>query len=666
MSEVVVKRTLATIATGLVLVGTVGTAFGSEWPFVRGPGFDGHAPDVELADSWPAEGPPVLWSRELGTGYSAFVGDEQRVFTLYQTLTGQYLVCLDAATGETRWERWYDWPYDPGGLYPGPRSTPTLDGERVLITTPDGVLAAYSVEDGTPSWEVDLFERFEAELPGFGYACSPTVVDGLVLVPVGGDGASMVALDATDGSLVWRSGNDPVSYSPAYPVEQDGRKLVIGYFENTLNLFDRETGEELARLELSQGYDEHSAWPIHRPPYLWISGPFRAGSRLLEITLDPPGFREVWRRKGMSNDVCSSVLVGDHVYGFDLRDVQSKVHRPTNGWFRCIEFETGDVVWTNGEENVRRRLDDATTDAIGHASVIHADGKLVAFNDTGDLFLVEANPAACRVLSKVRVLGGRIGWTTPALVGSKIYLRSGSRTVCLELGPESPDETTDVMRVGDLPADTSRDWTATILPVEPEFSMDAPSRAWLWDWFVWCVLLGWVAAPVLAGAIVLGLRAVLPENRRPGRGTFGGLRWTLALLGGLLGTTLLSGALGRFVFTWPLSLAVAFEAVCHRLGAHKEGRGWWSFVRDRLPMLFFVLLCVAYYRLCLQLSLAFEWVFLMGFPAALPLAWWAARLGRRSDPSWRTEAARGVLSLLAFGTFYAVGVGVLEWRYPSR
>ena len=43
------------------------------WPFIRGPSYDGSSAEVELADSWPEAGPPVLWTLPLGQGYSAFV-----------------------------------------------------------------------------------------------------------------------------------------------------------------------------------------------------------------------------------------------------------------------------------------------------------------------------------------------------------------------------------------------------------------------------------------------------------------------------------------------------------------------------------------------------------------------------------------------------------------
>ena len=95
------------------------------WHFIRGPNYDGHSIETDLADAWPAEGPPILWTRALGQGYSGFVAWGNRVATQYQTLGGQYLICLAADSGDTLWQYRYDWPYDPSGVYPGPRAMPT-------------------------------------------------------------------------------------------------------------------------------------------------------------------------------------------------------------------------------------------------------------------------------------------------------------------------------------------------------------------------------------------------------------------------------------------------------------------------------------------------------------------------------------------------------------
>ena len=155
------------------------------WHFVRGPHFNGHAASTGLAESWPAAGPPVLWTRTLGQGYSSFVAWDNRVATLYQTLGGQYVICLDSETGKTLWEHRYDWPHDPDGLYPGPRATPTFYQGSLYYAAPGGVVGCLDAENGHLRWKVDTKKEFGGDGTDFGYSCSPTLIEGKLLLPLG-------------------------------------------------------------------------------------------------------------------------------------------------------------------------------------------------------------------------------------------------------------------------------------------------------------------------------------------------------------------------------------------------------------------------------------------------------------------------------------------------
>src|ERR1700720_4440746 len=91
------RRLLRTVMVTMVLAPLAG----ADWPHLRGPRYDGASAETALADIWPESGPPRLWQRELGQGYSGFVVVASRAFTQRQTIGGQDLLCLDAATGET-------------------------------------------------------------------------------------------------------------------------------------------------------------------------------------------------------------------------------------------------------------------------------------------------------------------------------------------------------------------------------------------------------------------------------------------------------------------------------------------------------------------------------------------------------------------------------------
>ena len=113
-------------------------AAGPGWPHRRGPGYDGISVETDLADSWPAEGPPLLWSQPCGRGYSGIVVAGNRLFTQTQSLTAQDVECRHADSGELVWRHRYAWPYEPAGMYPGPRATPTWHDGRLYFAGPDG------------------------------------------------------------------------------------------------------------------------------------------------------------------------------------------------------------------------------------------------------------------------------------------------------------------------------------------------------------------------------------------------------------------------------------------------------------------------------------------------------------------------------------------------
>ena len=70
-----------------------------------------------LADAWPADGPPRLWSRELGEGYSAIVAQRDLLVTMYREGGNEVVVALDAGSGTTRWQFSYDAPLLHDGYF---------------------------------------------------------------------------------------------------------------------------------------------------------------------------------------------------------------------------------------------------------------------------------------------------------------------------------------------------------------------------------------------------------------------------------------------------------------------------------------------------------------------------------------------------------------------
>ena len=624
------------------------------WPHRRGPHFDGTSDETGLADSWPEAGPPVLWTLELGQGYSGFTAVGDRVFTQTQTLYRQVVVCLDADTGQTLWEHGYAWPYQAVGMYPGPRATPTWHGGRIYFAGARGLVGCLDAAAGRPLWSLNVKEKFAGRGFDFGYACSPLVEQDKVILPAGGRGASVVALNPEDGSTVWASGNQPASYCSALPITLEGRRLVVAFLQNALALFDLETGRLLWQEVYSQGYDEHAADPIYREPYLMIASPFKSGAQAYRLRIEQgDGTAEAayrlraetaWFSRKMSNDVASCVVVDGHVYGFDLRDVQAKRHRPSRGKFKCLKLDTGQVLWE--------------TDHTGHASVIAADGKLVLLSDRGEILLVRATPERYEELARAEVFRGEICWTAPALYRGRLYLRSPTKAACVYLGkPELLQrERLDRARpTSEIPKSERLD-LAWLVGGEREYVVDAPTARELWRWYVFSLLGVIAAAAALGAAVDLPLRRKWPGGaRRAGRVVF----WAAAFVLGVAGTPIFNRLWPQFVFTWPVSLLVAQQAALAAIlsgsrRAQRRTSPWLS----ATAVFLFLGACLGYFHLCRQLGLAMQWIFLIGFLPSWPLAVPAARRMLRPgsflhDLPW---------ALLAFSTYYWACAAFVWWK----
>ena len=638
----------------------VAGAIDTGWPHIRGPKFDGISAEIKLADSWPDEGPPVLWVKELGQGYSSWVVKDNRAYTQYQTLAGQFVICVDASSGQTIWQYRYDWPFEAAGLYPGPRSTPTIADGKIYFATPGGDVGCLSAA-GKLIWRRALKSQFNGKGTDFGYACSPTVVDEKVIMPVGGSVASMVALDADDGRILWASGDASASYTPALPITVDGHPQVVGYLEHELAAFDLHTGQLLWRQHLSHGYDEHSAWPIFRDPYLWISAPFQSGSQLLRLSGgENPTLQRVRQSEVMSNDVSSSILVDGQLYGFDLAEAQSKAHRPSRGSFRSLDLISGTTSWSNGDAQVRRSTDfdeNKQNQVIGHANVIAADGKLILFNDLGDLILARIDPHEYVELARTPALTGEICWTTPALDRGRVLLRNHTRAICIYVGRSDLLETvsgSEVLSVSDVPQGKVVDF-ATLLGVEPEYAMDPPTKRWLWIWLLTSMTILAIAA-VLAALIGLCRRS---SSSHSIRWSF----WVIAMVLGLVVGTPASLLLGDFVFTWPVTLLIAFQFTVYQSTPRRVSepkarvRRW----QDRMVAVAFVAICLGYFFACRRLSLVTEWVFLCGFAAACPILLLSRAVATRER--LRLLLAEFALTLAAFLAFFASAALVLSFKY---
>ena len=139
----------------------------ADWPQWLGPDRTGGSSETGLSTTWATDGPPVVWERELGEGFSGISVADGRVYTMFSDRESEFAICLDEATGAELWR------VKTGGKFHerqggnGPRSQPTVDGDQVFVLGATGVLYALNASDGKKLWQVDLRDELGSRIPRF-------------------------------------------------------------------------------------------------------------------------------------------------------------------------------------------------------------------------------------------------------------------------------------------------------------------------------------------------------------------------------------------------------------------------------------------------------------------------------------------------------------------
>lgn len=382
-----------------------------DWPQWRGPNRDAVSPETGLLERWPESGPEVLWRVPVGAGYSGVSVSDGRLYTLWDEAGRQYLFGLDASTGKELWRQEIG-PAFTHHYGNGPRSTPIVNDGVVFAVGTGGLLLAASKDTGAPIWQHDLVNDYAADLPSYGYSSSPLVAGDRLIVEAGGKKASFMAFDRKTGEVAWATGSDRPAYSSPINVVIAGVDQIVFWSAHGLHSVASDSGKALWDYSWEtfcpvSGDPLNTGTPLFlSPDRIYISS--GSGAAAIRVSREESSFnvKTLWESDSMRSDVNSSLLLGDHIYGFD------------RGTLKSLDAATGEIGWK--------------ARGFQRGSLIAADGRLIVLGESGNLALVDADPEEFVQTSSVKILEGK-NWTAPTLAQGKLYLRNHEELVCLEL-----------------------------------------------------------------------------------------------------------------------------------------------------------------------------------------------------------------------------------------
>ena len=248
---------------------------------------------------------------------------------------------------------------------------------------------------------MNIVQRFGGVNPYWGYSESPLILGDRILVNTGGRGAGIAAVSTADGSTLWRQHNDGAGYSSPMLMRTGSLSQVIFFTEDRALAVDPRDGRLLWSYNKANNGTANIATPIVRGTRVFVSSDYGTGGALLDVRAagNLATANEVYFTRDMRNHHASSVLVGDHLYGF------------SSSILTALMFDTGKTVWRDR--------------SVGKGSLIFADGRLYLYSEDSVVGLAEASPAGYREHGRFTLAqqSGLPTWSHPIIAGGLLIIR---------------------------------------------------------------------------------------------------------------------------------------------------------------------------------------------------------------------------------------------------
>lgn len=445
-----------------------------DWPYFLGPEETGISAETGLIDEFPRQGPPLLWEKKIGTGYSAPSVLGNRLVIHHRPDDDgpgkEVIECVDADSGKPLWK--YEYPSDfrdPYGYNNGPRCSPLLTLKYCYTFGAQGKLYCLTLDKGKEVWHRDCLKDFDVPPGFFGVGATPILEGDKLIVMVGGKpNSGMVAFDPETGKTLWQNvgkdvwdgtstgwerlpvykwrGNEKLSsYSSPIAATIHGKRHLLCLMRQGLVSLNPDDGSVNFKYWFRSLLRDsvNAARPVVVDDKIFLSAAYQVGSALLEVNPNGKSYKELWRDPtNMMTHWSTSIFHDGYFYGFSGRHERGAT-------MRCVKLSDGKVMWeTDGTSPVADKVKPnqitgkfqwidtgkpAPWPFYGRGSAILADNKFIVLGERGTLAIVKVDPEkfseVCRTSFPQITYPA---WAAPVLAHKKLYLRSESHLICLD------------------------------------------------------------------------------------------------------------------------------------------------------------------------------------------------------------------------------------------
>lgn len=405
------------IALALLFSGTLFSQDLVEW---RGPQRSGIYSEINLLKSWPAEGPQLMLElADVGVGYSSAVIYKNTLYVTGRKDTLDFVSAYDLK-GQKKWQTPYGNAWSR--TYPETRCTPTIENNRIYLASGMGQVSCVDAISGKLVWTVDANTLYKGESHRWGIAESVAISDKAVFYVTGGEETSVVALNKTDGKLLWKTKSlgGTRAYASSTIIEKAGLRLLLAQTANDLMGINTDNGEIVWSYNVVQhhkgqsGVGANTNTPLYYNNEIFLTSGYDHPALMLSLADDGRTVSLKWSNADFDNHIGGVVKVGNYIYGSNW------IGNGGGNWM-CVDWQTGKTMYE--------------TKWFNKGSIISADNLLYCYEEkTGHLGLVKATPEKFEVISSFKVSQGEgPHWAHPAIYDGKLLVRHGQHLMIYNL-----------------------------------------------------------------------------------------------------------------------------------------------------------------------------------------------------------------------------------------
>src|SRR4030043_1471484 len=381
-----------------------------DWPQYLGPNRNSTSPQKGILRTWPASGPEVLWTVNVGPGYGGPVTQDGKVYLLDRDdKTGDIMRCFDFSSGKELWKLSYDAPGSV--MFPGSRSVPAVDGNFVYSCGHNGDLYCIDINTHKPVWNKNVWKDFGGErLPIWAITQCPLIYGDLLIILSQAPEAGVAAYNKLTGDVVWKTpnlGNE--SYASPAIVQIGGEDHIAMVISSTNPIGHRELPQTLGKIVgirplTGEILWEYTNWQNHiqvasaldaGEGRVIVVGGYELGTAMIKVEKKKNGsysVTELFRHNDFGDHTKPPILLNGYFYA------QFSTNMRRDGLV-CMNMD-GKVMW----KTMREPLFDK-------GSMILADGLILVTDGRKSLYLIEPDPSGFRPLASAEVLaeGGTSG-----------------------------------------------------------------------------------------------------------------------------------------------------------------------------------------------------------------------------------------------------------------